>query len=202
MSSVSATGFVHDMLKQNMNFKQFMLLCAQHILGNINVDEQGQCSQVASGKLALLSASLATAIEKRNIMEKFTEQEQNIFALNNRAVEILKLTAAKNEEEKEAQHIRAMIENVTQWHCVDELLVLKSFMLSQLSQSIYYSSTDIYQKMIDELESLTPVDFFQRKLNGVYDDIVFLQNSINAEIKDRAQERDVINQLQSYLDTI
>lgn len=191
MASITATGYVHDMLDKGMSFEQFAMNCARAFGALVLMRDDPADAPIPEELQPNTEYHDKRLIEARDLiarLEAMNDDERDAYGMAQQQDRVAMLNRSMGERSSEIAKCRAMLDRVKAWRApTPEHVGLHTFMVEQLTNSIG-SGNDFYEKELSATRLKRPRAFFDEALSAARRDIEYHTSERKKEIQ-RTDER-------------
>lgn len=159
------TGYVHEMVKNDLNFNQFVWCCARAFGALINMREAPTDAPIPEEVTpsSFYANALKDSQKEVKRLNKMTNEQKIRYGERKKKESISSLKKSIKEQEDTNKKINTMIDQVNEWQPKEEQKSLKDFILQQLKSSL--EKTDHLQNELENKEKIDPLELFHLHLS-------------------------------------
>jgi hypothetical protein len=157
-----ATGYIHDLIDNKLNLKQFVCSCARAFGPLVHMRDDSS-AEIKEAKVSeYYVESLKESTEKLEKLGKMTKKEKIAYGEERRNWYLDFYRKEMERENAQLKIIEEMKISVRAWEPPSEdHKPLKAFMLQQLGDAVSYSE---YEKDIEKASKKSPMDYYNEEL--------------------------------------
>lgn len=197
MSSLSATGYVHNMLDKKLNFEQFVWCCARAFGALVEMRDEPMNAPIPEtlGRTSYHDERLEAAKAELPRLQAMSETERLEFGEARKAEAVTRLENTIAERDGDLASCRAMLVSVDAWvPPTPDHAGLKKFMREQLEISTAAGQSYYIQELV-KCKAKEPLAYFNDAVASAERDIEYHTKHANEDRVRYAENNEWLRQL-------